>query len=136
MGCSLKSDVFSFGILVLEIICGKKNRRLYNTNRNLKLVGHVRASFVFNLCMSNQNVNATIFINIIFMLQARRIWKEGRALELVDSKIKELCIESEVSRCLHISLLCVQQNPEDRPTMASVILMFESHMEHLLRNMF
>lgn len=107
MGCSLKSDVFSFGILVLEIICGKKNRRLYNTNRNLKLVGH-----------------------------ARRIWKEGRALELVDSKIKELCIESEVSRCLHISLLCVQQNPEDRPTMASVILMFESHMEHLLRNMF
>jgi len=63
------------------------------------------------------------------MLQAQRIWKKGRALELVDSKIKESCIESEVLRCLHICLLCVQQNPEDRPTMTSVILMLESHME-------
>lgn len=63
------------------------------------------------------------------MGQAWTIWKAGRALELIDSKIMESCVISEVLRCLHVSLLCVQQYPEDRPTMASVILMLESHME-------
>nr|KYP44603.1 Cysteine-rich receptor-like protein kinase 29 [Cajanus cajan] len=43
--------------------------------------------------------------------------------------MKGSCVISEVLRCLHIGLLCVQQYPEDRPTMASIILMLESHME-------
>ena len=33
---------------------------------------------------------------------------------------------SEVLRCIHISLLCVQQRPEDRPSMSSVIVMLGS----------
>ncbi|KAL2327896.1 hypothetical protein Fmac_021323 [Flemingia macrophylla] len=97
---SMKSDVFSFGILVLEIICGKRNRGLYHKNKNLNLVGH-----------------------------AWTTWKDGKALELIDPNMKESYVISEVLRCLHISLLCVQQYAEDRPTMTSVILMLESHME-------
>jgi len=54
---SVKSDVFSFGILMLEIICGKKNRRLYSTDKNLNLVDHVRASTV------------SIFVYLINMYQ-------------------------------------------------------------------
>jgi len=38
---SIKSDVFSFGILLLEIICGNKNRALCHGNQTLNLVGHV-----------------------------------------------------------------------------------------------
>lgn len=38
---SVKSDVFSFGILLLEIISGKKNRGLYYPNDNVNLYGHV-----------------------------------------------------------------------------------------------
>ncbi|RZC09266.1 G-type lectin S-receptor-like serine/threonine-protein kinase At4g27290 [Glycine soja] len=98
---SVKSDVFSFGILVLEIVCGKRNKGLYQTDKSLNLVGH-----------------------------AWTLWKEGRALDLIDdSNMKESCVISEVLRCIHVGLLCVQQYPEDRPTMASVILMLESHME-------
>lgn len=48
---------------------------------------------------------------------------------MVDSSMKESYIIAEVLRCLHVSLLCVQQYPEDRPTMASVILMLETQME-------
>ncbi|KEH30778.1 putative protein kinase RLK-Pelle-DLSV family [Medicago truncatula] len=99
---SVKSDVFSFGILLLEIICGKRNRAYYHTDGTLNLVG-----------------------------QAWAAWKEDRALGLTDSNIDETYVVSEVLRCMHISLLCVQQNPEDRPTMASVILMLGSSEKEL-----
>ena len=36
------------------------------------------------------------------------------------------CILSEVLRCIHVGLLCVQQRPEDRPSMSSVVLMLSS----------
>ncbi|GLT46504.1 hypothetical protein SLA2020_202510 [Shorea laevis] len=94
---SVKSDVFSFGILLLEIISGKKNKGFYHLNDNLNLIGH-----------------------------AWRLWKEGNASELIDSFVQESCTLSEVLRCIHISLLCVQQHPEDRPTMSSVVLMLGS----------
>lgn len=38
---SVKSDVFSFGVIVLEIISGKKNRGFYYANNDLNLLGHV-----------------------------------------------------------------------------------------------
>ncbi|XP_024638541.1 G-type lectin S-receptor-like serine/threonine-protein kinase At4g27290 isoform X2 [Medicago truncatula] len=64
---SIKSDVFSFGVLLLEIICGNKNSALYHGNETLNLVGY-----------------------------AWRVWKEGKALELIESRIKESCVVSEV----------------------------------------
>jgi len=38
---SIKSDVFSFGVLVLEIVSGKKNRGFYHPDHNHNLLGHV-----------------------------------------------------------------------------------------------
>lgn len=44
---SVKSDVFSFGVLVLEIISGKKNRGFYYANNELNLLGHVSEVVIF-----------------------------------------------------------------------------------------
>ncbi|KAI3731017.1 hypothetical protein L1987_62200 [Smallanthus sonchifolius] len=38
---SIKSDVFSFGVLVLEIVSGKKNREFTNEDHSDNLLGHV-----------------------------------------------------------------------------------------------
>jgi hypothetical protein len=51
------------------------------------------------------------------------MWNEGKASELIDALGDESCNPSEVLRCIHISLLCVQHHPDDRPSMASVVWM-------------
>ena len=55
---SIKSDVFSFGVLVLEIVSGKKNRGFYFASNQLNLLGHVSTNVYLNIimhcCISNQ----------------------------------------------------------------------------------
>ncbi|CAL5390613.1 unnamed protein product [Camellia sinensis] len=94
---SVKSDVFSFGVLVLEIVSGKRNRGFYHPSHRLNLLGH-----------------------------AWRLYKEGRSLELIDEALWDSCYLNEVLRSIHVGLLCVQQCPEDRPSMSSVVLMLGS----------
>ncbi|GKV51537.1 hypothetical protein SLEP1_g58182 [Rubroshorea leprosula] len=57
-----------------------------------------------------------------------RLSKEGNPLELIDSFVQESCTLSEVLRCIHIILLCVQQHPEDKPRMSYVVLMLSSEI--------
>uniref|UniRef100_A0A2N9EM92 non-specific serine/threonine protein kinase n=1 Tax=Fagus sylvatica TaxID=28930 RepID=A0A2N9EM92_FAGSY len=95
---SVKSDIFSFGVLVLEIVSGKRNRGFCHLDDHLNLLG-----------------------------LAWRLWIEDQAMELIDKSIEDMCaLSDQVLRCVHVGLLCVQQRPEDRPDMSSVVLMLSS----------
>lgn len=49
-------------------------------------------------------------------------------MELVDSSLEGASFEYEITRCLQIGLLCVQEDPTDRPTMSTVIFMLENEV--------
>ncbi|XP_020202808.1 G-type lectin S-receptor-like serine/threonine-protein kinase CES101 isoform X2 [Cajanus cajan] len=89
---SIKTDVFSFGVLLLEILSGKKNNSRYHSDHPLNLIGY-----------------------------AWQLWNEGRVLELIDPTLNELWSRNEVLRCIHIGLLCVQDQATDRPNMVDII---------------
>ncbi|MQM01968.1 hypothetical protein Taro_034730 [Colocasia esculenta] len=91
---SEKSDVFSFGVILLEIICGKRNARFYPYKESLNLLGY-----------------------------AWHLWEEKRWLEMVDPVILESCNPSEVEKCVQVGLLCVQEDLDSRATMSSAVQM-------------
>ncbi|KAL8506011.1 hypothetical protein ACS0TY_017027 [Phlomoides rotata] len=92
---SVKSDIFSLGVLLLELVSGKKNRGFERSGDHFhSLLGH-----------------------------AWLLWQENKILELMDECLKDTFMESEVIRCIHVGLLCVQKFAEDRPAMSSVIFM-------------
>ncbi|XP_050288750.1 cysteine-rich receptor-like protein kinase 25 isoform X1 [Quercus robur] len=96
---SVKSDVFSFGVILLEIISGKRNSGFYLTEHAQTLLAY-----------------------------AWRLWCEDKVLEFVDNFLMESCWTSEIVRCIHIGLLCVQENPNDRPTMSTVVILLGSEL--------
>ncbi|CAN1753349.1 Cysteine-rich receptor-like protein kinase 24 [Linum perenne] len=93
---SIKSDVFSFGVMVLEIVSGQKSYSFRHGSRMVDLLSY-----------------------------AWKNWTDGMYEHLIDPSLRNYS-RYEIERCIHIGLLCVQENPNDRPTMASVALMMTS----------
>ncbi|MQM18879.1 hypothetical protein Taro_051874 [Colocasia esculenta] len=94
---SSKSDVFSFGVLVLEIVTGQRNTSLTTSGSPADLLG-----------------------------RAWEHWRNGTIQEIVDPSLSGQCQGSDLMRCVQIGLLCVQEAAADRPTMSSVVLMLSS----------
>ncbi|WZZ25435.1 hypothetical protein YC2023_008836 [Brassica napus] len=92
---STKSDVYSFGVLILEIIGGKKNSSFHEIDG------------------STGNLVTYVW----------RLWNNDSLLEFVDPVIGDNYDKYEVIRCVHIGLLCVQENPTDRPSMFTIFQM-------------
>ncbi|XP_039169879.1 cysteine-rich receptor-like protein kinase 10 [Eucalyptus grandis] len=54
-------------------------------------------------------------------------WRDGTPLKVLDLAIMDSYSKDEVLRCLHICLLCIQEDPAIRPTMATVVLMLSNN---------
>ena len=50
------------------------------------------------------------------------LWNKDKALEVLDPRMKNSYVESQVLRWVQVGLLCVQKLPTERPTMSSVVL--------------
>lgn len=124
---SVKSDVYSFGVIVLEIVSGKKNKLMYQSDQAEDLPSYVRSLMLllFAFCYCEANING-IFGLFVVPVQAWRHWREGTPLQVLDPSLRNSFSNHEVLRCIHISLLCAQEDPAARPTMAKIILMLNS----------
>lgn len=59
-------------------------------------------------------------------MQTWQNWKNGTITNIVDPTLMKGS-RNEMIRCIHIGLLCVQEDMAIRPTMASVVLMLNSY---------
>ncbi|KAK3438191.1 hypothetical protein EUGRSUZ_C02808 [Eucalyptus grandis] len=86
------SDVFAFGVILLEIVSGEKNIAFFGRDHWLNLPG-----------------------------KAWDLWKAGKCKEFVDQTLATSCSESSAERLVQLGLLCVQERPMYRPTMSDVV---------------
>ncbi|KAG6515123.1 hypothetical protein ZIOFF_025508 [Zingiber officinale] len=94
---SVKSDVYSYGVLLLEIVCGLKNGRAHFAEHGKNLPRRVW-----------------------------ELWNEDKAASIIDPVLKISCSTDEALKCIHIGLLCVHEKAEERPTMSEVVLMLRT----------
>nr|GMD35887.1 putative receptor-like protein kinase At4g00960 [Ipomoea batatas] len=95
---SIKTDVYSFGVLVLEIISGQEFANFQNEES-------------INDLLSN----------------AWTHWKGGCASNVIDPMLGGISSPvHEITKCIHIAFLCVQESVVDRPKMIEVLQMLNN----------
>uniref|UniRef100_A0A2P2K7A1 non-specific serine/threonine protein kinase n=1 Tax=Rhizophora mucronata TaxID=61149 RepID=A0A2P2K7A1_RHIMU len=99
---SEKSDVFSLGVLLLEILSGRRNTSFYDNVQSLSLTG-----------------------------LAWKLWSEGNTAALIDPGISDPKFQMEMLRCIHVALLCLQELPNERPNVSNIISMIKSEIVDL-----
>ncbi|XP_057537117.1 G-type lectin S-receptor-like serine/threonine-protein kinase At1g11330 [Amaranthus tricolor] len=89
---SEKSDVFSLGVLLIEILSGQKNNNFWYQEESLGLLGY-----------------------------AWKLWNENNIISLIDPSISSTSFQGEIIRCMNVGLLCVQEFAKDRPNISTII---------------
>ncbi|KAL3694650.1 hypothetical protein R1sor_008301 [Riccia sorocarpa] len=97
---TLKSDVFSFGAVCLEVVCG---RRVYD---------------------DTYPVEETLLVDFVW-----RKLSEDQLLSVVDRRLEGGFEVEEVEAVLLLGLLCSHPKPDDRPTMHGVLEILAGRVE-------
>ncbi|CAH8256238.1 unnamed protein product [Arabidopsis lyrata] len=91
---SEKSDTYSFGVVLLEVISGEKISRFSYDKECKSLLAYAWES-----------------------------WCENGGVDFLDKDVADSCHPSEVGRCVQIGLLCVQHQPVERPNTLELLSM-------------
>ncbi|XP_048442910.1 cold-responsive protein kinase 1 isoform X2 [Pyrus x bretschneideri] len=95
-----KADIYSFGVLLLEIVCGRSN-----TNRQLSPKDQY------------------------LLARAWEHHERGQLVELVDASLNGNFDVEEACRFLKVGLLCTQDMPKLRPSMSTVVQMLTGALD-------
>ncbi|MBA0721518.1 hypothetical protein Golax_009053 [Gossypium laxum] len=125
---SVKADVFSFGVLVLELISGQKN-----SSFNLNVDAQNLLDWDHTTCMrwTRSKALSQYIMGPGMHGKAHKLYKRGNGLEIMDAAIVPSAPLKQVSLCIQIGLLCVQSEPKSRPDMHRVVIMLSKKPGHL-----
>ncbi|XP_065878574.1 probable leucine-rich repeat receptor-like serine/threonine-protein kinase At3g14840 [Euphorbia lathyris] len=93
---TFKADVYSFGIVLLEIVAGERNMK-HRPDQNY-------------VCLLDW---------------AQVLQQKGYLMELVDPRLESKFKKGEVERVIEVGLLCTNPSPALRPTMSTVVKMLQ-----------
>lgn len=114
---SEKADVYSYGMVLLELVSGRKNCSFRS-----------RSNSVTEENNQNQNSSSSSTTSsalVYFPLYALDMHEQGRYMELADPRLEGRVTSQEVGKLVRIALCCVHEEPALRPTMAAIVGMFE-----------
>ncbi|KAI5660397.1 hypothetical protein M9H77_29190 [Catharanthus roseus] len=105
-GCGFlmeKADIYSFGVLILVIVSGRRPLHVLSSPMKLE-----KANLI-SWC--------------------RHLAHAGNVLELMDEKLKDNYNKEQASLCINLALSCLQKVPELRPDIADIIKILKGEME-------
>ncbi|GAB2271542.1 hypothetical protein Dimus_006375 [Dionaea muscipula] len=115
---SEKTDVYSFGMVLLEIVSGRKNCS-FRTHSHSNNDGNSAA---------NNSSSSSSSVPIYFPLFALEMHEQGRYLELADPRLEGRVTSEEVEKLVCIALCCIHEEPSLRPSMVTVVGMLEGRI--------
>ncbi|KAG5544522.1 hypothetical protein RHGRI_017071 [Rhododendron griersonianum] len=113
-----KTDVYSFGMVLLEIVSGRKNCSLQTRSE----------------CMEDESIGGGSSSSssrqglVYFPMFALEMHEQGRYLELADPKLEGRVTSEDVEKLVRVALCCAHEDPTLRPNMVSVVSMLEGEI--------
>lgn len=155
-----RADIYSYGVLVLEIITGRKNHNSVASSAEglslMALVGWVQkhmphtpiystplhystyeASGVHLLSVTvsfsnSDNLKQAPLLYVRCFVQIWRHYNAGTLMELLDPNLRDQCSQEQALQVFHVGLLCAQASPNLRPPMWKVVEMLSSKDHRVL----
>lgn len=115
-----RTDVYSFGMVLLELVSGRKNCAMGTHS-------HSRDHDKYSTGESSPTSTSVKGL-VYFPLYALEMHEQGRYLELVDPRLEGRVTREDVENLVRVALCCVHEEPGLRPTMVSVVGMLEGEM--------
>ncbi|XAR53745.1 Non-specific serine/threonine protein kinase [Bertholletia excelsa] len=123
----MNPKISDFGMA--RIFC--ENQSEANTNRVVGTYGYMAPEYAMEGLFSIKSDIFSFGNNGFYLSEhgeslltfAWKLWIEGKGSKLIDPSLEQSCVVTEALKCIHIALLCVQQDPADRPTMSFVVAM-------------
>ncbi|CAN1175427.1 G-type lectin S-receptor-like serine/threonine-protein kinase At5g35370 [Linum perenne] len=121
---SEKTDVYSYGMVLLELISGRKNCSMVKSATH-SMDSSTRIEGGGPQQQQSSATSSQFAMMVYFPLLALEMHEQGKHAELADPRLEGRARKEEVEKLVRIALCCVHEEPYLRPSMVTVVGMLE-----------